>query len=372
VGLSSWLSDEIEKMQSVEVSISGYEYKVVIGPGVVKQLLDQDLPVCNAHRLAVIADATVARLHQDSLSAVLPDCPHWITFEPGEANKSLDTLRTLLDGLAEAQLDRHDLVLTFGGGLAGDMGGFAAAIWMRGVRFIQVPTTIEAAVDAAVGGKTAVNHPVGKNMIGAFHQPSAVVIDTDFLETLPQRDFLAGWAESVKHAVIRDPEFFGWHEQHAEQLVARDPVITSEAIGRNVAIKAEVVAQDEREHGLRAILNHGHTVGHALELRAEYDLRHGECVALGMLVENAIAVGRGLLDSELAKRIHVVIARLGLPTQLPRAIPIEQIISAAARDKKNRGGRTVYLIITALGQTLRIDDVREAELAAGLETIQPA
>lgn len=359
-------------MQSVEVAISGHEYKVLIGPGAVKQLLNQDLPVCNAHRLAVIADETVANLHQGRLDSVLPDYAHWITFEPGEANKSLETLRTLLDGLAEAQLDRHDFVLTFGGGLTGDMGGFAAAIWMRGVRFVQVPTTIEAAVDAAVGGKTAVNHRVGKNMIGAFHQPTAVVIDTDFIETLSQRDFLAGWAESVKHAVIRDPEFFDWHEQYVEQLVARDPEITSEGIGRNVAIKAQVVAQDEREHGLRAILNHGHTVGHALELRAEYDLRHGECVALGMLVENAIAVGRGLLDPGLAKRIENVIARLGLPTRLPKVIPIEQVISAAARDKKNRGGRTVYLIITALGQTQRIDDVTEAELAAGLETIQPA
>lgn len=358
-------------MHTVNIAISGHEYDAFIGPGVVKMLLQASLPVAAAHRVAVIADANVAELHRERLQTVLPGGTSWIEFPAGEANKSLSRLIELLDGLAQAQLDRHDVVVTFGGGLAGDMGGFAAAIWMRGVRFVQVPTTIEAAVDAAVGGKTAVNHTVGKNMVGAFHQPSAVVMDTDFLETLPQRDFIAGLAESVKHAVIRDPAFFDWHVENAAQLVARDPQIISEAISWNVAIKADVVAQDEREHGLRAILNHGHTVGHALELRAEYGLRHGECVALGMLVENEIAVRRGLLDAGLAARIRELIATVGLPTKLPEAIPADQVLSAAARDKKNRGGKTVYLIITALGQTLRLDDVSDAEVAAALETIQP-
>ena len=358
-------------MHTVHVAISGHEYDVIIGPCVVKTLLEDKLPVAKAHRVAVIADATVAGLHRERLKAVLPDNAHWIEFPPGEKNKSLSQLTTLLDGLAAAQLDRHDVVVTFGGGLAGDMGGFAAAVWMRGVRFVQVPTTIEAAVDAAVGGKTAVNHAVGKNMVGAFHQPSGVVMDTDFLETLPDRDFIAGWAESVKHAVIRDPAFFDWHVANAAELVARDPAITSEAIRWNVAIKADVVAQDEKEHGLRAILNHGHTVGHAIELRAEYGLRHGECVALGMLVENEIAVRRGLLDSGLAERISELVAALGLPTKLPAAIPVDQVLSAAARDKKNRGGKTVYLIITALGETSRIDDVTDEEVAAAFETIQP-
>lgn len=357
-------------MHSVHVAVSGHEYDVIIGPGEVKYL-DLILPIVRAHRVAVIADATVAELHREPLKEALPASAHWIEFPPGEGNKSLSVLNHLLDGLAEAQLDRHDVVVTFGGGLAGDMGGFAAAIWMRGVRFVQVPTTIEAAVDAAVGGKTAVNHAVGKNMVGAFHQPSAVVMDTDFLETLPQRDLIAGYAESIKHACIRDPEFFEWHVANVDAMVARDPGITAEAIQRNVAIKADVVAQDEKEHGLRAILNHGHTVGHAIELRAEYGLRHGECVALGMLVENEIAVRRGLLDAGLANRVRELVAAIGLPTVLPAAIPAEQILSAAERDKKNRGGKTVYLVITGFGETSRIDDVRDEEVVAALETIQP-
>jgi len=318
--------------------------------------------------LLIVSDETVAALHAHQIQAVAPSAK-LVTIPPGEASKSLASAARLYDQLATARIGRRDAIVAFGGGVVGDLAGFVAATWLRGIDFIQMPTTLEAAVDASVGGKTGVNLPSGKNLVGAFHQPTAVLVDTDFLNTLSQRDFRAGLAESVKHAVIRDPDFLSWHEQHAAAIDARDPQLIAELICRNCRIKAAIVEQDEREAGLRAILNHGHTIGHALEHVLGYELRHGECVALGMIAENALAVGRGLLSSATAMRIRALLARLGLPTRLSHALDAGAFRAALALDKKSVAGAVNYVLLSDAGRTVRVADVSDAEVAAAIAAI---
>jgi 3-dehydroquinate synthase len=320
-------------------------------------------------QIVVIADQSVATLHLDKLAACLPPGPLLLTFPPGEASKSLNQARAFYEQLARARIERGAVIVTFGGGVAGDLGGFVAATWLRGIRFIQMPTTLLAAVDAAVGGKTAVNLPAGKNLVGAFHQPVAVIVDTDFLETLPAREFTAGLAETTKQAVVRDPAFFVWHEAHAAELCGRDAATVSELIARSCRSKAEIVAQDERETGLRAILNYGHTIGHALEHLLGYNLRHGECVALGMLVENELACARGLLPRADADRIRNLLAALGLPLRLLGPLDATQVAAACQVDKKAVGGVVHFVLIRGLGQPLRVADVTAAEIATALRVI---
>jgi 3-dehydroquinate synthase len=290
---------------------------------------------------------------------------------PGEASKSLDLARRLYDELARQRVERRDIILTFGGGVVGDLGGFVAATWLRGIRFLQIPTTLEAAIDASVGGKTAINHPAGKNLIGAFHQPIGVVVDTDFLATLPQRDFVAGLGESVKHAAISPGDFLDWHEARVEDILARAPGALTELIARNCTIKAAIVSRDEREADLRAILNYGHTIGHALEHHFGYELRHGECVALGMLVANEINCQRGGLDRAVADRIAALIARLSLPTRLPRRVDPAEIARLCQADKKMQGGAVRFVLLAGLGSTVRAANVTDAEIEQALAAIQP-
>lgn len=320
----------------------------------------------------VIADRHVADLHLDRLLEAVDPPPTVIKVPPGEASKSLAVAGELYDALAAARVERGGLVLTFGGGMVGDLGGFVAAMWLRGINFVQVPTTLLAAVDASVGGKTGVNHPSGKNLIGAFHQPRAVVIDVDFLSTLERRDIAAGLAESVKHALIRDEEFFGWHEQHADAIMAREPAVLVELIARNCQIKADVVGRDEREHDLRAILNFGHTIGHAFEHLLGYELRHGECVGLGMLAVNELTCDRGQLDRRVASRTRALLNRLGLPTRLPRRVEPEEVVAACRMDKKVRGGRVNFVLISAPGRIVRVADVTDREIIAAVDTLQPS
>jgi 3-dehydroquinate synthase len=326
--------------------------------------------VGGARQVAIIADQAVADLHLQSLIACLPANPLVLTFPPGEASKSLDTVRRLYADLARARIERGAAIVTLGGGVAGDLGGFVAATWLRGVRYVQVPTTLLSAVDASVGGKTGVNLPLGKNLVGAFHQPDAVVIDTDFLQTLSERDFTSGLAESVKHAVVLDPDFLARHEDQADALRTRDENVVVELIARNCEIKAAIVALDEREAGLRVILNHGHTVGHAIEHLLEYRLRHGECVALGMVAENELACDRGLLDPMTARRIRELLSRLGLPTRLSCPIEADDVIQACRLDKKARGGAFNLVLIRQIGEPVQVTDVSEAEVARALRAIQ--
>jgi len=358
-------------MRVLTVQLGPRSYPIYIGPAA-RTVLQTDLrPALEDRQIVVVADEQVATLHLAGLTGALPRAALLLPVRPGEASKSLAVAGALYDALADAHIERGDVIIAFGGGVTGDVGGFVAATWLRGVRFVQVPTTLEAAVDAAVGGKTALNHRRGKNLIGVFHQPIAVVVDTDFLATLPQRDFLAGLGESVKHALIRDGDFLTWHETYADAIVAGETPVLVDLIARNCEIKAEIVRQDEREEGLRAILNFGHTIGHALEHLLGYELRHGECVALGMRAANELSCRRGLLARETAERVERLLRRLGLPTRLPRRIEPPDVVAACQMDKKVRGGAVNFILLSTPGETLRVADVRAEEIVAAVQAIEP-
>ncbi len=356
-------------MLTVSVDLGPRSYPVRIGRGARTGLPEVISSLAGIRQIAVIADATVAELHWERIAPVLP--PGTLRFDvpPGESSKSLATASGLYDALAAARFERNDLIVALGGGMVGDLAGFVAATWLRGVRFLQMPTTLEAAVDAAVGGKTAVNHPAGKNLIGVFHQPSAVLIDTDLLDTLPARDFVAGLAESVKHAAVCDPEFFQWHEHAAAEILRREAQTVDELIAWNCRIKAGIVARDERERDLRAILNFGHTIGHALEHSLAFELRHGECVALGMLAENEISRRRGWLAADTGARVRSLLERLGLPARLPCAVSAEAVLSACRLDKKVRAGAVHMILLEDLGRPRRAVDVTDGEIAASLRVL---
>lgn len=356
-------------MRIVDVQIAGRAYPIFIGAGARDQLAPFLARLSGVQKTTLIADEVPAGLHGDKVLSLLPQGAARLTFPSGEESKSLATAGRLFDGLAAFRLGRRDAIVTLGGGVACDLGGFVAATWLRGVRYIQMPTTLEAAIDASVGGKTAVNHASGKNLIGAFHQPSAVIIDTDFLVTLPEREFLAGLSESVKQAAVRDPAFFAWHEANVSAILAREPAALIELISMNCTIKAEVVAKDEREDSLRAILNYGHTLGHAFEHLLGYELRHGECVSLGVLAENELAVLRGVLPRGVADRVRTLIERLNLLTHLPRGLSPADVIAACKMDKKNRDGTIHATIINAIGTPQIAAQILEGEIEAALRAV---
>ena len=361
-------------MHRIDVPLPGRAYPILIAPGALAELIGLRREHAAVRRVAVVADAHVADLHLQQLVDACGDQPPnaILRFPPGEASKTLETAARLYGELAAAQVGRRDLILTFGGGVAGDLGGFLAATWLRGVSFLQIPTTLEAAIDASIGGKTAVNTPAGKNLVGAFHQPIAVVVDTDLLATLPRREYIAGLAESVKHALIADPDLLAWHEQHADRLAVADPDLHEELIARNCAIKAEVVVADEREAGRRMLLNFGHTVGHAIEHLLGYELRHGECVALGMLVAVEISRGRGGLSTDDVTRIRDLLTRLGLPTRLPRTLDDEQVLAVCRQDKKVLEAKLNFVVLDRLGAASFTTDVSEDDICAALDAIRPA
>lgn len=359
-------------MRIVNVSIKDNEYTIYIGLGALRAFEGVASHMFENKQVTVIADEAVANLHLARLLNCLPSSPFVVTFAPGEQSKSLDTVRATYERLAEAHVERDAVVVAFGGGVATDLGGFVAATWHRGVRSVLVPTTLLAAVDAAVGGKTGVNLPAGKNLVGAFHQPTGVVIDVDLLQTLPQRQFTSGLAESVKMATVRDPDFLTWHEGHVDPIVRREPEVVAELIARSCELKAEIVRLDEREAGLRAVLNYGHTVGHALEHLLGYTCPHGECVAWGIIVENALAVARGMLPPRVADRVGLLLERLGLPLRLPRVIDPAAVAALCRSDKKVRAGRVNFILLRDVGQPERVADVTEDELRAALAVVQPA
>lgn len=358
-------------MMTIHVAIPLQPYTVTIHASAIARIADH-LRLFNNPQLALIADKTVIGLHGTSIqNALAPYNYSLLEIEPGEASKSLTNAARLYDALARTRFERSDVILALGGGVVGDLAGFVAATWMRGVRWIQVPTTLEAAIDASVGGKTAVNHALGKNLIGAFHQPSAVIIDTDFLSTLSDRDFRAGLAESIKHAVMRDAGFFDWQMANTAKILKRDPAVLEELIARNVTIKAWIVAADEREAGLRAILNYGHTIGHAIEHLCEFQLRHGECVALGMIVENELALRRGILPAPMASAIRALIDTFGLPMKLPCKLEAAKVCDAIRGDKKTRSGVANYALAAGLAAPVQVHDITDGEVASALESIHP-
>lgn len=311
-------------------------------------------------RCAVVSDENVAPLYQDAVCASLEEAgfqPVPLVLPPGEEQKNLETIRRLYDDFLEAGLDRKSLAVALGGGVVGDITGFASATFMRGIPYVQAPTTLLAQVDSSVGGKTGVNLPAGKNLVGAFHQPIAVFICISTLKTLAERELKCGMVELVKYGIIRDEEFFAVVEQRLEELLALHPEVMISAVRRCCEIKAEVVSLDERENGLRAILNYGHTVGHAVESLTSYgQLRHGEAVSMGMVAAAELAREMDMLDARAAQRQNDLLARLGVPTTLP-PLKVDALLERMKHDKKAVVGKLRFILARRIGEVEICHDV---------------
>ena len=315
-------------------------------------LVPQLLP---GRRVALIADRQVHSLYHSGAWGPPPWNAESLTIEPGEKSKSRESWAALTDQLTERGFGRDAGVVALGGGVTGDLAGFVAATYMRGVPYLQVPTTVLAMLDASVGGKTGVDTPHGKNLVGAFHPPTAVIADPRTLTTLPEREYRAGLAEAVKHGLIADASYLTWIESNATTIGTRDLGALVHLIQRSVEIKAQVVSDDEREAGRRAILNAGHTVAHALEQSSGYLIPHGEAVALGLICECRLAEMLRLGEPGLSRRLAALLATLGLPIRLPAAIPRARILDSMARDKKNKKGEVHFALAAAAGEVHRPD-----------------
>jgi 3-dehydroquinate synthase len=358
-------------MIEIIVELDSRSYPIAIGQGLLEQAGERIGRRSGSAGTVIVTDENVRPLYGDRVLESLRQAggiAEILSIPAGESSKSLGTAGTLYDSLLEIGLERSSQLVALGGGVVGDLTGFVAATLYRGIPFVQMPTTLEADVDASVGGKTGVNHHRGKNLIGAFHQPSMVLIDTDTLGTLPARDFRAGLAESIKHALAFDGEFFEWHERHIDEVLTGDPKLTAELIAWNCRIKASIVAQDEREAGVRAMLNLGHTIGHAFEAEAEYNLRHGEAVGLGLIACLEIAVNRGLIEKGLIDRLQALIDRCKLPGS-HTGFHRPRIVELMARDKKIVDGRLSFVLLTGLGQAEIFRDVTTEEINLALDRV---
>jgi len=354
----------------LQVSLGDRSYPIHIGEG----LLDDPslfAPHVAGRTAAVVTNTTVDALYRRRLVAALERAGARclaLALPDGEAYKNWQTLDLVFDALLRAQADRRTVLVALGGGVVGDIAGFAAATYQRGISHLQVPTTLLAQVDSSVGGKTAINHPLGKNMIGAFHQPVAVIADTGTLATLPERELGAGLAEVVKYGAIQDPDFLGWMEANAERLLARDRDALGHAIERSCEIKAAIVAEDEREGGARALLNFGHTFGHAIESATGYgNWLHGEAVAAGMALAARFSVAQGRLAGADAERLVALIRRLRLPVK-PPAIAADVWLEYMGRDKKNEAGRVTLILLERLGRAAIVKDAPPKALEEFLAT----
>ena len=351
-------------MQTLTVDLGDRSYPIHIGPG----LLDRAelvVPHLAQKRVMVVTNTTVAPLYLARLTAALEGAgvavAH-VVLPDGEAYKNWETLNLVFDALLAGRAERKTTLIALGGGVIGDMTGFAAACYQRGVPFVQIPTTLLSQVDSSVGGKTGINHPLGKNMIGAFYQPRVVLADTDTLKTLPARELSAGLAEVIKYGLIRDAAFLAWLEANMAKLRALDAAAISHAIHRSCAIKAQVVAEDEREGGLRAILNLGHTFGHAIESGMGYgNWLHGEAVAAGMVLAAMASQRLGWLDAADVARTRAIVRAAGLPDAAPE-LPFETWLEYMGHDKKVEGGRLRFVLLKKLGEAVITGDVSEAVL----------
>jgi 3-dehydroquinate synthase len=349
--------------RTLKVELGERSYPIVIGSGLLGGEFDLGEYLAGNDCL-VVTNETVAPLYHAKLEANLPGRTiATINLPDGEAFKTLDTASSILDELVANRAARDTTVIALGGGVVGDIAGFAAACYMRGVAFIQVPTTLLAQVDSSVGGKTGVNHPQGKNLIGAFYQPRIVLIDTATLGTLPDRELKAGLAEVIKHGAIADADFFSWLEDHMTDLLARDPEALAYAVQRSCEIKAEVVAEDERESGRRAILNFGHTFGHAIERCQGYgEWLHGEAVAAGMVMAAELSG----IDTRDIDRLRQLVASAGLPTDPPQ-IGAAAMAEAMGMDKKVIGKQLRFVVLDRLGMAGVTSDYEPAVLERVLQ-----
>lgn len=365
---------------SVQVNLGerSYEIRIVSGglaelPSLLPTWLERSVYRAGSSRLAHIVTDRNVRRHADVILEGLTRTG-WTCglteLEPGEKTKSISNLSTIWDDLIAAKADRRTALIAVGGGVVGDLGGFAAASFVRGLPFVQVPTSLLADVDSSVGGKTGINHPAAKNMLGAFHQPIGVLIDTAVLESLPAREFAAGMAEVIKYGVILDADFFAFLEQRAEAIQQREPNLLRQVIARCCRLKADVVENDEFERtGLRAVLNYGHTFGHAFEALAGYgELLHGEAVAIGMLYASRLAERLGFIDAAITSRQEKLLNQFGLPTRLPAswALSNDSVLDRMKLDKKTVGGRLRFVLPKRMGHVEVVNEVPESDVRAVL------
>jgi len=356
-------------MESLSVALGSRSYPIHIGSGLLERA-ELYRPYLAGGSVAIVTNQTVASLYLSRVRAALQGARVIEVIVPdGEQAKGWQTLEGVFDTLLAGRLGRDGLVVALGGGVVGDLAGFAAAVYQRGVDFVQVPTTLLAQVDSSVGGKTAINHARGKNMIGAFHQPRAVIADVATLDTLPDRELRAGLAEVIKHGLALDLEFTHWLEQNIEKLLARERAALSHAVRRSCELKAAIVAADERESGARALLNFGHTFGHAIESGAGYGTwLHGEAIAAGMVMASELSQRLGNIQKADVARVRDLLRRAGLPVAGPALSP-ERMLELMAVDKKAAKGRVRFIVLEAIGRaSLRGDlaesAVREAIVAA--------
>lgn len=366
--------------RTVRVALGDRSYDILIGPGLIASAGSEAVTRMKGRRAAIITDANVGARYLDAVmesfkeagietvSAVLP---------AGEKTKSFEHLIEVCDAILAARIERSDAVVALGGGVIGDLTGFAAGIVRRGLRFIQIPTSLLAQVDSSVGGKTGINSSHGKNLVGVFHQPDLVLADTDVLDTLSAREFRAGYAEVAKYGLIDQPDFFAWLEENWQAVFAGGAA-RIEAIATSCQAKADVVAADERENGQRALLNLGHTFGHALEAATAYDgnrLVHGEGVSIGMVLAHEFSARMNLASPDAAHRVEAHLKAVGLPTRIkdiPGELPpAETLMDAIAQDKKVKGGKLTFILTRGIGQSFVADDVPASEVLSFLKEKNP-
>ena len=350
----------LSPLDTVTVDLADRSYDILVGHGALDRLGERLTPMLKQPRVFVLTDETVERIHRHRLAEALAPTgvtTIWKSLLPGEKTKSFSNLEDILDWLLESSADRGDVLIALGGGVIGDITGLAASLMKRGMKFVQVPTTLLAQVDSSVGGKTAVNTPRGKNMIGAFYQPQLVIADTALLETLPARELRAGYAEIVKYGLINDPEFFAWLEANGEAVLALEAEAITHAVATSCRAKAAIVAEDERETGARALLNLGHTFGHALEAANEYapDLLHGEAVAIGMALAFRFGASQGLTPQTDADRVTAHLKATGLQYAIPGRqggpYTAARLVELMQQDKKASGGRVPLILARGIGQS---------------------
>lgn len=362
-------------LETVRVELGARAYDILVGHGALSELGPRLSVMLKRPRAFVLTDESVARHHRAALEAAVAGAGislDWLAMQPGEKTKSFSNLETVLDWLLAGGADRGDVLIAFGGGVIGDMGGLAASLMKRGMGFVQVPTTLLAQVDSSVGGKTAVNTPRGKNLIGAFYQPRLVIADTALLATLPERELKAGYAEILKYGLINDAPFFDWLSVNGQKVLALDPAAARHAVAKSCAAKAAIVVEDETETGVRQLLNLGHTFGHALEAANEYgaDLLHGEAVAAGMALAFRYGAGLGVTPAADADRVSQVIAASGLPSGLSgrdrQRFAAPHLAKLMQQDKKARGGRVPLILARGIGAAYIHPDADLASIEAFL------
>jgi 3-dehydroquinate synthase len=354
-------------MKTLRVELGERSYPIYIGTGLLGRS-EFIAPHVRGRQVLVVTNETVAPLYLRTLLAGLEDFQvDSLVLPDGEAYKSLETLNTVFDRLLERRFDRRCTLVALGGGVIGDLTGFAAACYQRGVAFIQVPTTLLSQVDSSVGGKTGVNHPLGKNMIGAFHQPQCVIADTDTLNTLDDRQLRAGLAEVLKYGLINDADFFQWLDDHLDRLLARDPEALAYAIEQSCRDKAAIVAEDETEAGARALLNLGHTFGHAIETGMGYGAwLHGEAVATGMVMATELSQRLGWMSQADVERTRNLIARAGLPVKAPDALDSRRFLELMAVDKKVQDGQLRLVLLKGIGRAVVTAEATAADISAAI------